>query len=178
MCHSALERPLLVRLEGCTTVALASAIGMATRRCATQRARAAGYLRLFQSTLHLAQVPEAVLLGRPDWDIGYIEMPEPDPDDCLREFIGTFDERGGSARALARVAQHRDQRLNRIEDGRIRGTEAEKPEPRREPAPKQEQGIAYILDDPEKLRELREQLKRRQHKLGRHQKKRNRGLSI
>ena len=31
------------------------------------------------------------MLGRPNWDMGYIEMPEPDPGDGMREFIGTFD---------------------------------------------------------------------------------------
>ena len=32
------------------------------------------------------------MLGRPNWGMGYIEMPEPDPGDGMREFIGTFDE--------------------------------------------------------------------------------------
>ena len=45
------------------------------------------------------------------------------------------------------------------------------------PAPKQEEGIAYILDDPERLRELREQLKRRERKIGQ-QRKKSRGLSM
>ena len=70
-----------------------------------------------------------------------------------------------------------DQLRSRIEDGRVKAAESEKPGPRRDPAPKQQEGIAYILEDPEKLKELREQLKRRERQLGR-QHKRSRGLSI
>ena len=70
-----------------------------------------------------------------------------------------------------------DQLRNRIEDGRVKAAKSEKPGPRRDPAPTQEEGIAYILEDPEKLRELREQLKKRERQFGR-QHKRNRGLSI
>ena len=69
-----------------------------------------------------------------------------------------------------------DQLRSRIEDGPVKAAKAEKPEPRRDPAPKQEEGIAYILEDPEKLRELREQLKKRERRVGR-QHKRSRGLS-
>ena len=94
MGHSALERRPLVRFKGRTTVALPTAIGAAIRRFAIEQAAAAGDLRLFQSTCHLAQFSEAFLLGRPGWGVGYIEMPEPDPDDGMREFIGTFDESG------------------------------------------------------------------------------------
>ena len=94
MGHSELERRPLVRLKGCTTVALPTAIGAAVRRFAIEQAAAEGDLRLFQSTLHLAQFSEVFLLGRPGWGVGYIEMPEPDPDDGMREFIGTFDEGG------------------------------------------------------------------------------------
>ena len=70
-----------------------------------------------------------------------------------------------------------DQLHSRIEDGRVKAAKSEKPEPRREPTPKQQEGIAYILDDPERLRELREQLKKRERKIGR-QHKRSRGLSM
>ncbi len=94
MGHSALERRPLVRLKGCTTVALPTAIGAAVRRFAIEQAAAAGDLRPFQSTWHLAQFSEAFLLGRLGWGVGYIEMPEPDPDDGMREFIGTFDKSG------------------------------------------------------------------------------------
>ena len=70
-----------------------------------------------------------------------------------------------------------DQLHSRIEDGRVKATRSERPESRRDPAPRQKEGIAYILDDPEKLRELREQLKKRERMLdGRH--KKSRGLSI
>ena len=94
MGHSALERRPLLRFKGRTTVALPTAIGVAIRRFAIEQAAAAGDLRLYQSTYHLAQFSEAFLLGRPGWHIGYIEMPEPDPGDGMREFIGTFDEGG------------------------------------------------------------------------------------
>ena len=70
-----------------------------------------------------------------------------------------------------------DQLRSRIEDGRVKSAKSNKPEPRRDPAPKQEEGIAYILEDPEKLRELREQLKQRERKIGR-QNKRSRGRSM
>ena len=70
-----------------------------------------------------------------------------------------------------------DQLRNRIEDGRVKAAKSENAEPRRDPAPKQEQGIAYILDDPEKLRQMRKQLKKREPKVTR-QHKRSRGLSM
>ena len=70
-----------------------------------------------------------------------------------------------------------DQLRSRIEDGRTKAAKSENREPRRNPAAKQQVDIAYILDDPERLRELREQLKRREQKLGRHQTK-SRGLSM
>ena len=94
MGHSALERRPLVRFKGCVTVVLPTAIGAAVRRFAIERATAEGDLRLFQSTLHLAQFSEGYLLGRPGWGIGNTEMLEPDPDDGMREFIGTFDDGG------------------------------------------------------------------------------------
>ena len=68
-------------------------------------------------------------------------------------------------------------RLEPFEDFRARPAEAEKRQPRRDPVPKQEEGIAYILDDPERLRELREQLKTRERKVGRHH-RRSRGLTM
>ena len=70
-----------------------------------------------------------------------------------------------------------DRLRSRIEDGHAETARARKPELRRDPAPMQEQGIAYILDDPEKLRELREQMKKRERKTGR-QHGRSRGLSM
>ena len=70
-----------------------------------------------------------------------------------------------------------DQLHSRVQDGRVKAAMSKKPEPRRDPAPKQEQGIAYILDDPEKLRQMREQLKKRERRIGR-QFKRSRGLGM
>ena len=80
----------------------------------------------------------------------------------------------GPGKPRARLAV--DQLHSRIEDGPVKAVRSEKSEPRREPAPKQQEGIAYILEDPERLRELREQLKKRERKIGRQQ-RRSRGLS-
>ena len=92
--HTALERRPLVRFSGGMTVVLPTAIGAAIRRFVIERASAAGDLRLFQSTCHLAQFSEVFLLGRADWDVRYIEVLEPDPDDGMREFVGSFDDGG------------------------------------------------------------------------------------
>ena len=70
-----------------------------------------------------------------------------------------------------------DQLRSRIEEGRVKAAKAEKREPRRERAPEQEEGFAWILDDPEKLKELREKYKKRERRLGRHMRK-SRGLSM
>ena len=64
-----------------------------------------------------------------------------------------------------------DQLRSRVQDGRVKIAKSEKPELHRDPAPRQQEGIAYILDDPEKLRELREQLKRRERKIARQHKR-------
>ena len=90
--HTALERRPLVRFRGGMTVVLPTAVGAAIRRFVIERASTAGDLRLFQSTCHLAQFTEVFLLGRADWDIEYVRMLEPDPDDGMREFVGTFDD--------------------------------------------------------------------------------------
>ena len=92
--HTALERRPLVRFDSRMTVVLPTAIGAAIRRFVIERASAAGDLRLFQSTCHLAQFTEIFLLGRADWGVGYTGMPEPDPGDGMREFVGTFDDGG------------------------------------------------------------------------------------
>lgn len=92
--HSELERRPLVRWRGRTWVVLPTAIGAAIRRFVLERAAAAGDLRLFQATWHLARFSEAFMLGRADWGIGFVEMLEPDPADGLREFVGTFDDGG------------------------------------------------------------------------------------
>ena len=70
-----------------------------------------------------------------------------------------------------------EQLQSRSEAGGVQTARAEKPEPRREPAPGQEEGIAHILDDPEKLRELREKYEKHERKLGRHLRS-SRGLSM
>lgn len=91
--HTALERRPLVRFRGHTMVALPTSIGAAIRRFVVERAATGGDLRLFQSTCHLVQFTEVFLLGRADWGIEYIKMlGEPDPDDGIREFVGTFDD--------------------------------------------------------------------------------------
>ena len=69
-----------------------------------------------------------------------------------------------------------DQLRSRIQDGHVKASKADEPTPRREPAEVQREGIAHILEDPERLRELRAQLKRRERKMGRHR-QRSRGLT-
>ena len=64
-----------------------------------------------------------------------------------------------------------DQLRNRIEEGHVEAPKAEERRPRREPAPRQEEGIAYILDDPGKLAELRKQREERERKEGKQQRK-------
>ena len=81
------------------------------------------------------------------------------------------------AAGKSRVRLTVDQLRSRIEDVGVPTARAEKPEPRREPALREQEGMAWILDDPEKLRELREQYKKRERKLGRHM-RRSRGLSM
>ena len=88
---------------------------------------------------------------------------------------GAYLDAVAAGKPRARLAV--DQVRSRIEDGRVKSAKSNKPEPRRDPEPKQEEGIAYILEDPEKLRELREQLKKRERKISK-QHKRSRGLSI
>ena len=95
-----------------------------------------------------------------------------------------------------------DQLRNRLDENRTVARKPQVPQTRREPKPGQQegfahrlgddrqprnqprpavegerQGIAWILDDPEKLRELREKAKERDRKLGRHMRK-SRGISM
>ena len=79
----------------------------------------------------------------------------------------------GKARARLTVEQLR----NRLHHGRVAAPDPAEPTPRPKPAPKEEEGFAHILDDPEKLRELREKAEQQDRKLGRHQ-RRSRGLSM
>ena len=79
----------------------------------------------------------------------------------------------GKARARLTVEQLRSRlRENRA---RVRKPEAQRPQP--DPTPRREQGFAHILDDREKLRELREKAERQNRKLGRHL-RRSRGLRM
>ncbi len=92
--RSVLERYPLVQWKGITVVALPTAIGPAIWSFSFEQAVAAGYLQEFQSELHLTQFTEAYLLGAPSWDVESIEMPEPDPNFGMHEFIGKFDKGG------------------------------------------------------------------------------------
>ena len=92
--HTALERRPIVQFEGRTIVVLPTAIGAAIRRFAIERAVAADELKLFQSACHQDQFREIFLSGLPAWDIEYKRFLEHDPDQDLREFIGTFDDGG------------------------------------------------------------------------------------
>ena len=81
----------------------------------------------------------------------------------------------GKSRARLTV----EQLTNRLRENRTRAATPEvrqsRAEPKPKPTPKQEQGFAHILDDPEKLRELREKVKKRDR--GKHM-RRIRGLSM
>ena len=70
----------------------------------------------------------------------------------------------------ARVELTVEQLTNRLRENRTRVRKPKAQQPRTEPVPKpkQEQGFAHILEDPEKLRELREKAKKRDRKRGRH----------
>ena len=57
-----------------------------------------------------------------------------------------------------------DQLRNRIEEGRVETPKAEERQARRKPAPKREEGISWILHDPEKLQEFRERRKEREER--------------
>ena len=92
--HTALERRPLVRFRGRTVVVLPTAIGAAIRRFVIERAETAGDLGMFQSTCHQAQYGEVFRLGRAAWEIGFIMALQHEPDDDLREFVGTFDDGG------------------------------------------------------------------------------------
>ena len=114
--------------------------------------------------------------GWPDWQQEARRLEE-----AGKAILGDQDTYGAYLDAVAagksRARLIVDQLHSRIEEGRVKAAKSEQPEPRRNPAAKQQEGIAYILEDPEKLRELREQLRNRQRKLGRHR-RRSRGRSI
>ena len=121
--------------------------------------------------VHVAEVA-----GWPDWRQEAQRLEK-----AGRAIVADDDTYGAYLDAVAagmpRVRLTVDQLRARLENGRVEAAKPETPEPRRDPAPKQHEGIAYILDDPERLSELREQLKKRQRKIGR-QHRRSRGLSV
>ena len=79
----------------------------------------------------------------------------------------------GKSRARLTVERLR----NRLHKPRVEAPKPEETKSRPSPAPKQEQGFAHVLDDPEKLRELREKAEEQDRKLGKHQ-RRSRDLSM
>ena len=64
-----------------------------------------------------------------------------------------------------------DQLRHRIEEGRVEAPQAEERQAQREPASQQEEGIAYILNDPKKLQEFRKRREERERKEGKQQRK-------
>ena len=121
--------------------------------------------------VHIAEVP-----GWPEWcdEARRLER-------AGKAILADEDTYGAYLDAVAagkpRIRLTVDQFRNRIKDGRVKAAKSKRPEPRRDPEPTQQEGIAYVLEDPEKLKELREQLKKRERQLGR-QHKRSRGFSI
>ena len=79
----------------------------------------------------------------------------------------------GKSRAQLTV----EQLGNRLRENRTRAQKPKAQQPRRESTAEQEQGFAHILDDREKLRELREKAEQRARKRGKHM-RRSRGLGI
>ena len=79
----------------------------------------------------------------------------------------------GKARARLTVEQLR----NRLRENRTRLRKPKAQQPQAEPTPKKEKGFAHILDDPQKLRELRDKAEQRDRKRGRHL-RRSRGLTM
>ena len=79
----------------------------------------------------------------------------------------------GKARARLTVEQLR----SRLRENLTRARKPKAQQPRHETTAEQEQGFAHILDDREKLRELREKAEQRDRKRGRHL-RRSRGLKM
>ena len=109
----------------------------------------AGYPEWREEARRLAQTGEAILKD----------------EDSYGAWLDTIA--AGKPRARLTV----DQLRNRIEGGRVEAPKAEEEQPRPKPAPKQEEGIAYILDDPEKFAEFRKQREERERKEGKQQRK-------
>ena len=79
----------------------------------------------------------------------------------------------GNARAQLTV----EQLTSRLRENRTRVRKPKAQQPRRDSAPKQEQGFAHILDEREKLKELRKKAEQRERKRSRHL-RRSRGLTL
>ena len=144
-------------------------------------------------------VAVADLAGWPDWRREARRLEK-----AGRAILADEDTYGAYLDAVAagkpRASLTVDQLRSRLRDNRSRAPKAAASQPRQERSPEQEegfahrldkprepgkqagredekQGIAWILDDPEKLRELREQHEKRERKLGRHL-RRSRGRSM
>ena len=83
----------------------------------------------------------------------------------------------GKARATLTVEQLRSRLRAGLVESPPPDSEAPEPKPRPTLTPNEEEGFAHILDDPAKLRELREKAEQQDRKLGRHH-RRSRGLSM
>ena len=115
--------------------------------------------------IHLSEV-----VGYPEWREEARRLAETGEailkdEDSYGAWLDTIAD--GKPRARLTV----DQLRNRIEEGRVQAPKAEERQPQPKPAPKQEEGIAYILDDPEKLAELRKQREERERREGKQQRK-------
>ena len=91
------------------------------------------------------------------------------------ERYGAYLEAMTIGKARAQLAD--EQLRSRLRENRTRAAKPEARQARPEPKPKQEQGFAHILDNREKLRELREKAEKRDRKRGRHLRRR-RGLTM
>ncbi|MDE2807502.1 MAG: hypothetical protein OXN90_03715 [Gemmatimonadota bacterium] len=91
------------------------------------------------------------------------------------ESYGAYLEAMTLGKARARLTV--EQLINRLRENRTRSAKPEARQPRPGPRAKQEQGFAHILEDREKLRELREKAEKRDRKRGSHM-RRSRALSI
>ena len=92
--HTALERRPLLRFNRQTIVALPTAIGAAIRRFVIEQASEAGELKVLQSAVAEEQFSTVFFMGRPDWGINSINVPEPIGTEGATDFVGTFDAGG------------------------------------------------------------------------------------
>ena len=71
---------------------------------------------------------------------------------------------GATVAGKPRVRLTVEQLLRRIEQGRVEAPKQERPQPGYKPAPGEATGFVHIFDDPEKLAELRKQLRERERR--------------